>query len=259
MSQVNGVHFGQHQAVSGPGRLVQTENGQLAFVPVSLEQTPEQFENSQAKPKKAFSYLNATGRFLQGAVLDTVDNVFSVKGLIGIGLSAAAVAAFGTPALVGLGAVGALCGAAGIIGGIKRSKELYAEGKVKESENAFRGVGSGFSSLALSVAGLRTTTKAYFDGGKAKVVNLGEKSKTLSQHFFSRLSGIGKSFIGKDGQTIQIPKFDGNKILQKSLWGAAKGVGHLAQNGTIASGAALTNVNAQSEMAILKDKMDCIN
>lgn len=259
MSQVNGVHFGQHQAVSGPGRLVQTENGQLAFVPVSLDQSPEQFENSQAKPKKAFSYLNATGRFLQGAILDTADNIFSVKGLIGIGLSAAAVAAFGTPALVGLGALGALCGAAGMIGGIKRSKELYEEGKVKESENAFRGVGSGFSSLALSVAGLRTTAKGYLNGGKAKVTEIGENAKTASQILWGRLSGIGKSFIGKDGQTIQIPKFDGNKILQKSLLGVGKGIGHLAQNGTIASGAALTNANAQSELAILKDKMDCIN
>jgi hypothetical protein len=239
--------------------LVQTENGQLAFVPVSLDQSPEKFENSQAKQKKAFSYLNATGRFLQGAISDTLDNVFSVQGLIGIGLSAAAVAAFGTPALVGLGAFGAFCGAAGIVGGIKRSNELYAEGKVQESENAFRGIGSGFSSLALSVAGLRTTAKAYLNGGKAKVTEIGENAKTASQILLGRLKGVAQSFVGKDGQTLQIPKFDGNKILQKSLRGAAKGAGHLAQNGTVASGAAIINLNEQANTVLLKDKLNCIN
>lgn len=261
MSSVNGIHGNQPTQNGALGRLIQTQSGETYFVPVSLEQPNDQvsLQNNADKPKKSFSYLRATGRFLQGAVADTVGSIFSTGGLLGIGVSAGLTAMFGAPALIGLGALGAVLGTAHIINGIRKSNELYSEGKVKESEDAFRGVGVGVSSLALSVAGLKTSIKAYWTGGKAQVTQLGDKAKTASTHLFKRMGSVAKSFVAPDGKTLQLPTIDGNKILQRTLINVGKGAGTLAQNGTVANGLAYNNLRQEGEFIHLKDKLDSIH
>lgn len=151
-------------------------------------------DNTTEKPKRAFSAVRAAGRFVQGAVGDTIDGIFSLKGLLTIGATAGAVAVFGTPMLALVGAGGLIAGGVLLASGISKAISRYNSGDNEGAENAFRTIGSGAVATGLSFTalnGFKYRGKQILDGFK------GNANETGVVGAFKNSWGTLKSFFGK--------------------------------------------------------------
>lgn len=119
------------------------------------EDTVELSQNKQEDKQRGFSALRATGQFINGALVDTVNGVFSIKGALALAGSAALVTAFGWPVLGILAAGGLIGGGIMTVKGVAQAISRYKKGDNEGAENAFRTMGSGTVATGLSLAGIR--------------------------------------------------------------------------------------------------------
>lgn len=110
---------------------------------------------------RRFSPFRAFSNLIGGGVTDTIKGIFSLKGLITMGLTGGLIAITGGGAIPFLAAAGIGLGGFQIARGARNAVGLYRMGDTEGSENAFRNIGSGMVSMALSFLGLRS---AYQSG-----------------------------------------------------------------------------------------------
>ncbi len=117
--------------------------------------------------QEGFSFVRAGLNFVKGAVVDTISGMFSLKGLATMALAGGAIALTGGAALPFIAAAGIAMGGFQFIKSGIDAGLAYSEGRYRDSENAFRGMGSGAASLGLSIFGARAGYKA----GKGKLTD----------------------------------------------------------------------------------------
>lgn len=125
---------------------------------------------SHGQPKQqGFSLFRAASNFIKGGVVDTIKGIFSLKGLATMALAGGAIALTGGAAIPYLVAAGIGLGGLQVAKGTLSAVSKYASGDTQGAENAFRDIGSGVVSTALSIFGARA---AYKNG----IVNTGIKN-----------------------------------------------------------------------------------
>lgn len=174
-------------------------NGNMGYLLGDIGQDSYGF--AQKPKKKSFSLLNAAGNLFKGAVLNPLKSLFSLQGLATAGLAAGAIALFGAPAAIGLGAIGLITGGLQAFRGGKDFIGNYMAGNMEAAERSFEDIGSGTTTGLLSAAGIRASGgNLSITGGLKGIWNGIWNGRTNITNGFNNIPNFVSSIPSKLGQ-----------------------------------------------------------
>ncbi len=229
LDEIAALNGGGFQPISA-----QLQSKGLAGLGPVADYPDDSFVNSQQKPKKGFSIVNAVTNFVKGGVVNTIKGMFSLQGLAMMAGTAGLVAVAGTGVLPFLAALGLGMGAIQGVNGAMNALGKYAEGDNAGAEKEFENIGQGFVTGLLSFLG----AKSGYKSGSVKTVANGGKSsyKTAGTSIKSTLSQLWKDITlrskveGTNMNLLQHSMDKSGKSLS-SIWSRITG-GSAAEAGT---------------------------
>lgn len=208
----------------------------------------------EVQQKRGFSVLRATGRFLQGAVVDTARSLFSTKGLVTMGIATAAAGVFGWPVLAAMGVVGVIGGGRMLATGIAKAIYRYRNGDNEGAENAFRSIGNGVATAGLSITALR----GFQYKGQQILDGFKNGDKTGVSGAFQSVWGMIRAGFKKETSVETAASAPEAGTIVSALQGAVR---NRLTDGALVQGASVRTILDYEEVAAKahhQDRIDCM-